>query len=232
MISIYTENIKSNFDELIVLELYGSGTGIFSMRSYIYIMLYNIIPVYILCGFYEYCKTHINLAVKIRFGSRTKWLNKINKTAINFIILYIFVTILVYIITSFVFTRDIELNKNSVELLKGTPMVNTPIINIIIKFVISKFLEMLFIFLFILLIDTFTKSTIIDFILIVIGHIINLFPLKFMVYNPMGISFLGRQIYNENARTLTYSEIIITLFIYIFFVLVILNLRKSMIFND
>lgn len=199
------------FDTMMLYLLYGMQSGSFQVLMYLNVFLYNMIPVFFFCKFYEQVCQGANMSILIRVGSRLRWLKALLVRSVKYIIFYVVQTILTYIIAVFLVCRKVEVAEWM--LFQGTGLEGTSIELLILQFCSAKILELLVLILLVILIDSFFHKTVYGFYFLTAGHLMNVFPVRLIIYNPIGIAFLGRRISHGNLKALLFYEIVVEMIV-------------------
>jgi hypothetical protein len=195
-LSVITKIIFGNrmtLPDLLIHQFWGMGSGYFYTREFLDMLLYNLVPIYLLCVFYQRAKRDSSLSVVIRLRRKSNWVKEILKTGSMFCIIYTLVTIAITIILGLVFQLK-PAGYLDWKLVIGDSNAKLPeIVPTVWEFFVSKSLELIFLFVLILLIDSFLHNTAIAFSLLVVLHGISILPFQVLKYNPVGVAFLARR---------------------------------------
>lgn len=199
--------------DLLISQFWGHGIGYFSVMDFLDMLVYNGLPIYFLCTFYQNCKTNSNLAVIIRSKNKKVWLDKIVQTATLFCIAYVFLTVGLTVFLGFIFGLEPQGYHYMKDFFVMENMMEPVILIALLKFTFAKIVELIFLFIVIILLDSWIHSTTVSFLILLLAHGLSVLPFKYLAFNPIGISFFARQYTRIDGNEIAYSTVFSILFL-------------------
>jgi len=191
-LSVFLLYSKLSFNDILIWEFFGQGNGDFVLMRFLTMLIYNSVPVYLLCIFIEKDCTERSMHLTIRLKSKKRWMKTILYSSILFVISYILISICITAITAFIFGMDfIGYNGfNDIFVICSIKPVTPWFLYLVI--VVGKSLELLFCFFIILLIYCYTRKVTIGFLILLMSYFLIFIPTEIVTYLPTGMSSLSR----------------------------------------
>lgn len=180
------------FNDLLLLQFYGHGIGYFRLIDFLMLIIYNGIPIYLLCCFLDEESRGRSFSVTIRLKSKKKWIIAIVRSAFLFIFAYLLISIICTIIISFITGMDFKGYNYTRELFLTY---NLKIINpYYLYFIIlsAKSIELLLYFMIIFTVFNYKKGVTISFASLQLAYCLYFFDIDFAKYLPVGMASLSR----------------------------------------
>ena len=187
----FKSNIISLNDFLILL-FYGHGIGYFSLIDFLNLIVFNGVPIYILCDFLEREKNFKNICVTIRLGKMNKWFNSIISCGITFITFYILITLIISITFGLIFNMDMEGFKYTFDYPFVTSSPNLNLFYLCVIILVIKSLEIVTYFIFICLIYILIRNVTVGFLIVQGSYLAYLLHNDLVQYIPIGMGSLAR----------------------------------------
>lgn len=187
--------IKSGltFPDLIISQFWGHGTGYFSLIEFMNMLVYNGLPIYFLCVFYQNCKDNSNIPVIIRVKNIKSWMNEILKVSVLFLVIYVTMTVVLTISLGIIFNLDLQGFQVMKEVFTVGRFPEPNIYEIILPFILLKTFELTLLYLIIILLDSYLHKVALSYTILLLGHGLCILNLKYIEYIPIGIAFLSRK---------------------------------------
>lgn len=179
--------------DLIMTQFWGHGIGYFSLMDFLNMLVYNGLPIYFLCAFYQNCKTNSNVTVIIRFRNKKIWMDEILKVSVLLCASYVTMTVGLTICLGFLFHLEPQGYQMMKEIFLMGEIAEPNIDIATLQFLVSKTLELELLYIIIILLDSCLHNVAISFIILLMAHGLCVLPLKYVEYSPIGIAFLSRQ---------------------------------------
>jgi hypothetical protein len=201
------------YHDLLIFQFYGHGTGYFDLMDFIRLIVYNGIPLYLLSHFLEKESIDRSSLMTIRLEHKITWLLSIMRSAVVFILIYVFITLSITVIISWILGLPFSEFNYMNDLFKESGVTKVDSSYLFIIIVTSKLLELFFSFLLIFLLFCFTKTATVGFVLLQILYSFSLIDANFVKYIPTGMSSLGRMSEFVGVNGIPYIFSIIILFL-------------------
>lgn len=181
-----------SFNDILIWEFIGQGNGDFVLMRFLTMLIYNSVPVYLLCLFIEKDCTERSMHLTIRLKSKKRWMKAILYSSFLFVISYILISICITAITAFVSGMDF-MGFNGFNYIFATYSIK-PVAPcfLYLAVVVGKSLELLFCFFIILLIYCYTRKVTIGFLILLMSYFLIFIPTNVVTYLPTGVSSLSR----------------------------------------
>ncbi|WP_227395972.1 hypothetical protein [Jeotgalibacillus aurantiacus] len=173
-------NDITTFYGLLYSQFAGHGTGYFFYLNFLQMIIFNGIPLYILCYFIESEGIKRSYLLLIRMKYKKSWVESLVRSGSLFIALYVTFTIGIILITSLIFGLSFAVD-DGVSILGSSLMIVT-----------LKIAELIFCFLCIFLLYCYTKSVIFSFLSVIFSYLLCVFTGAIIRYLPFGMSSLER----------------------------------------
>lgn len=192
LISILIKYRSLTINDLIVFQFYGHGTGYFSIIDFLSMIVYNGVPLYLLCILLE--REHVDRSyfVLIRTQNKKKWFRDIMSTSFFTIFIYVFLSIIIALSLGFLLGLKINDYKYINDIFTGNELNNLNSFYLYMMVLISKVLELFFSFLMIFLFYSYTHNTTLSFLINQSLYIFCFMEGQVVKYIPIGISSISR----------------------------------------
>ncbi|MDR2043897.1 MAG: hypothetical protein LBQ15_05930 [Clostridium sp.] len=191
--------------DLLLSQFWGHGIGYFFIMEFLDMLVFNGLPVYLLCIFYQNCKANSNLAVIIRLKNKKIWLDEVMQTAFLFCMAYVLLTVCMTVLLGHAFRLEPQGYDNMKDIFMMGDHLEPGIWIALLKFIAAKVVELIFLFLVVILLDSWIRSTALSFFILLSAHGLCILPLEYLAYNPIGISFFARQYTRIDGNQIAYS---------------------------
>ena len=213
------------FLDVLFIQFNGHGVGYLNYLDFLQLIIYNGIPVYLLCYFLEKENTERSSLLMIRIRDKKSWLASILRTSLIFIVGYVTITIFITIIISFISGLSFDGFEYNTNLFKNTGVGAISPSHLIMIILSTKSLELFVCFLSIFLLYCFTNTTLPGFLLISLAYFLCLIDLPMVKFNPFGMSSLIRLEEFIGETGLSYS--LSTTILFILSVLLYTSIRSG-----
>lgn len=191
-LSIIITYPKITFNDLLLLQFYGHGIGYFDMMAFLRMLLFNGIPIYLLCIFIAKDSIDRSVLLTIRLKSKKRWLHTVIRAAILLILTYVFLSMGIAFFIAALRDRDFSNYHFMVDIFTfyGTQEIAPWYLIFII--LTSKSMELFFYFLIIFTLYSFRKNVTVSFIVLELSYFVYFFSSNITKYLPTGIGSLAR----------------------------------------
>lgn len=182
-------NEEITFIDLILLQFYGHGTSYFYYLDFLKMVVYNGVPIYLLCYFIERESVQKSSLLLIRLEYKKVWLHSLMRSSFIYLLSYVGVTIIFLLMLSLF----LGLPLNGVDYIQETYNIyNVNSYSVIFITIALKVLELFFYFLSILFLYSLSKNMTLSFLSISFGYMLCVLNITVVKYIPFGISSLSR----------------------------------------
>lgn len=192
LISILIKYKSLTINDLIVFQFYGHGTGYFNIIDFLSMVVYNGVPLYLLCILLEKEYVDRSYFVIIRIQSKKKWFREIISTSFFTIFIYVFLSIMITLSLGFLLGLEASDYKYINDMFTGNELNNLNSYYLYIMILISKVLELFSSFLMIFLFYSYTHNTTLSFLINQSLYVLCFMEGEVVKYIPIGISSLSR----------------------------------------
>lgn len=193
MWSIINANELSVYTDLLIKNMTATFYGTISVVDYCHYIIYYLLPLFVICKFYQQCKGESFSIILIRFRNEKKYEYLVDRSVVAFLTVYLLMTYVVGIVIGHIFTKT----EGNIEYYSYLVECNASGININLLFFIftvNVFIELLVAYLIVKICYAIKENTIWGFVVIVVLHILNSFGSDILRINPICASTLGRYI--------------------------------------
>ncbi|MET3507262.1 hypothetical protein [Halalkalibacter oceani] len=209
LISFVINHEALTFSDLLVLQFFGHGSGYFYLIDFIQMIVYNGVPLYLLCYFLEKEAADRSSLVTIRLTYKKTWFHSLIRSACLFLFVYIVMTVLFVVLLALLldlpFTGYHHMSLLFTEM--GVEEIN--LISLLMITVSSKLMELIFSFFLILLAFSLTGTAVAGFVFIQLLYVLSLLAVPPLTYLPAGLSSLARMQEIIGGQGIGYSTIMV-----------------------
>lgn len=180
-----------SFNDLLFWQFWGQGEGVFSLTGFLTMLVYNSVPIYLLCYFLDRDNER-SIHLTIRLKSIRRWTKGVFFSGSIFVVCYVLISVMISALTALVSGMDFT-TFNSIQdifSLNGLQLVNPGFL--FLGIFVEKSIELIFYFLIAFLIYCFTKKIITGFLLLQLAYFLYFIPVAIFRYLPVGIGSLSR----------------------------------------
>ncbi|RDY23326.1 hypothetical protein CHF27_008750 [Romboutsia maritimum] len=215
MWKLVSSNDNLSINKYLLNVFSGSSIGEFNPLIILEMLVFNLTPIYLLSVFIEQECNDRTIFLNIRLKTSLAWFKSIIKVSFKYILIYTVLSILIPICISILLGLSPE----------------TDLYRLIFTIFSIKLLNIIFEFLILFLIYSFTNNITMSFFSLIIFNLISIIPFEFIYYIPFGISSLCRYQFILNNYGINYGlnlkNVLLELSILIAIILIYLNSRHK-----
>lgn len=180
-----------SFNDLLLWQFWGQGEGGFFPMWFLTMLVYNGVPIYLLCYFLDKdSERSIHLTIRLRRIGR--WMNGVFLSGAVFLVCYVLASVGISALAALVAGMDFAGFNGVKDMFSAIGIQSVSPWFLYIAVLAGKSMELIFYFLVIFLLYCFTKKISIGFILLQLGYFVYLIPAAIFRYLPAGIGSLSR----------------------------------------